>query len=628
LSSRVTHSKLGQIHAASAEFWSRTPSHSRPALPLWIADVTLGFARHAIAGSVPRISDPSLELLWRILDQGAKANSSDMPRWFAYLEAALHMSERMLGVRVAKTKATGSALKIEPLRTRGQPCGAYATPQFIVDSVLEEVFSIVRTDNPVDMLDLSVEAGQFPVSVAARAPDKARINFYAVDRDPAALKLTRKLFNFVGGYVEPRTQLALTCRDSLLDPLPTRWPNQFDVVLGNPPWAGSRNAYNRQIKDTFAPHLSHNFDLYLAFLLRAAQYVKPGGTLAIVIPSTLLFNDSAQGTREFILDHFDIVSVRLFPRRSFIEVPCLIPISIVLSKKKEEEKGRGASRKTLISYHPHELGGVLRPRTSSVSLASKQWQKNAKKCFHPLVGAQYETYLAHFKAMPRLSDFGHVLGAAKLEHFKTVPLKREFRGFHARDIRGFHACGKESRTYQTNGTYFASAPQDSHLDARKVVFQNFRYMTHERRLVAATIGPGEYGVSTAAQFVPTEQSSTDFYTALLNSSAINSWFKLGDVSRAIKLAHVREIPVPLDDSLLVEISKVSVRCHVVCSILHEKLQKCTFVGRKTAAPRAYTNLLAELEQSMSKIDQLFFDTYKLSNAQRKMAAEVSQMRVF
>jgi tRNA1(Val) A37 N6-methylase TrmN6 len=627
LSSRVTHSKLGQIHAASAEYWSRTPSHSRPPLPLWIADVTLGFARHAIAGRVPRIHDPSLELLWRILDQGAKANSPDMPRWFAFLEAALHMSERMLGVRVAKTRTAGSALKIEPLRTRGQPCGAYATPQFIVDSLLEEVFSIVSTESPVDMLDLSVEAGQFPVSVAARAPDKARINFYAVDRDPTALKLTRKLFDFVGGYVQPRTHLALTCRDSLLDSLPARWPRQFDVVLGNPPWAGSRNAYNRDIKDAFAPHLSHNFDLYLAFLLRAAQYVRPGGTLAIVIPSTLLFNDSAQATREFILNHFDIVSVRLFPRRSFIEVPCLIPISIVLSKRKQEEE-RGTSRKTLISYHPHELGGVLRPRTSSLSLASKHWQKSPTKCFHPLVGAQYERYLAHFKALPRLSDFGKVLGAAKLENFKTVPLKREFRGFHARDIRGFHACGKECRSYQTNGSYFASAPQDSYLDARKVVFQNFRYMTHERRLVAATIGPGQYGVSTAAQFVPTEQASTDFYTALLNSSVINSWFKLGDVSRAIKLAHVREIPVALDDSLLTEINKSSVRCHVVCSILHKKLLKCTFVDRKTVALRAHTSLVDELEQCVRKIDQLFFDMYKLSNSQRKMAAEVSQMRVF
>ena len=36
--------------------------------------------------------------------------------------------------------------------------------------------------------------------------------------------------------------LSLSCRDSLLEALPSRWPKEYDVVLGNPPWAGSRNA--------------------------------------------------------------------------------------------------------------------------------------------------------------------------------------------------------------------------------------------------------------------------------------------------------------------------------------------------------------------------------------------------
>lgn len=598
---------------------------NRKTLPLWIADVSLDFARQAIADATPRIKNPSLETLWRVLDEGAHANPSDIPRWFAYLEAALHMSERMLGARVVKARKSNSQVKIEPLRLRGQPCGAYSTPHFIVDSVLDDVFAAASTDKKIDILDLSVEAGHFPVSVAARAPNGARIDFYAVDRDPTALKLTRKLFAFAEEYVPAgKTKLSLSCRDSLLDSLPPRWPKLFDVVVGNPPWAGSRNAYNRQIKNAFAPHLSHNFDLYLAFILRAGQYVKPGGTLAFVIPSTLLFNDSAQSTREYILENFDVVSVRLFPRRSFIEVPCLIPISIVLSRKHATHT---TSRRTLIAYHPHKLGGALRPRTSSLGFASRYWHKDAKKCFHPLVGARYERYLGLFDTMPCLSDFGLVLGAAKLENFNTVRLKTEFRGFHARDIRTFHACGRGCKTYKANGWYFAIAPQDSHIRARKVVFQNFRYMTHEKRLVAASVGPGEYGVSTAAQFLPNEQNDTDFFTALLNSTVINSWFKLRDVSRAIKLAHVRTIPVAFDAGVAAEINAVSNHCRRLYSTLHKNLKKCTF-DHETLVLRSHTSLLSELEQSVGRIDRLFFDMYELSTRERKLATEIAKMRIF
>jgi tRNA1(Val) A37 N6-methylase TrmN6 len=494
-----------------------------------------------------------------------------------------------------------------------------------VDSVLEDVFGTLSSAREVDILDLSVEAGHFPVSVAAQAPERKRINFFAVDRDPIALKLTRKLFSFANEHAVPgKTKLSLSCRDSLLDSLPPHWPKQFDIVLGNPPWAGSRNAYNRSIKDAFAPRLSHNFDLYLAFILRAGQYVRPGGTLAFVIPSTLLFNDSAQSTREYILEHFDVVSIRLFPRRSFIEVPCLIPISIVLSKKTAKPTLR---RQTLIAYHPHKLGGVSRPRTSSNSFAFKYWAKSAKKCFHPLVGARYEKYLRHFEALSRLDNFGHVLGAAKLENVDRVSLKTQFLGFHARDIRSFHACGRNCKTYIVNGEYFASAPQDSHIRARKVVFQNFRYMTHEQRLVAATLGTGEYGVSTAAQFFPDEQKYTDFYTALLNSTVINSWFKLRDVSRAIKLAHVREIPVAFDEGLVEDINTTSRRCNAISSQLHARVEACNF-DQGPRALRAGTTLVSELRQNIMSMNELFFDLYQLSTSQRRLATEIASLRVF
>jgi hypothetical protein len=592
-----------------------------------MADVTLRFATQALNREDLIIKDPNLLTLWKVLDQAAQVNQTQQPLWFAYLEAALHMSERMLGAQLSKVPGQKPCIAIETPRLRGKPCGAYSTPHFIVHAVLSDIFATNNGSKRLNMLDLSVEGGHFPISVVAHTPPDAEINFYAVDRDPIAIRLTNKLFSFAAEHSRSEAkELFSTCRDSLLDVLPSEWPSSFDVVLGNPPWAGSKNSYNRTIKDAFAPWLSHNFDLYLAFILRASQYVKPGGTLAFVVPSTLLFNDSAVRIREHLLENYDVISMRLFPRRSFIEVPCLIPIAMVLVKKNGAQSTK--KKKTLIEYHPHPLGGRLRPRTTSLSFAPEIWRKDPMKSFHPIVGPQYSAYLRHFASLPRLSEQGLVLSPAKFETNNTVPLKSPFRGFHARDVRIFHACGRNCHLYEINAQYFAAPPDPAHLRARKVVFQNFRYMTHERRLVAAAIGPDEYGVSTAAQFIPHLGGLTDFYAALLNSSIVNSWFKLADVSRSIKVALVRNIPVALDSDLVREIGEIAAQTRKALSSLHDQLDQCPNSTREDQHRGRDHDVFLEFRHNLDRMEALFVDLYKLSDKQKRMATTLSTTRVF
>jgi hypothetical protein len=317
--------------------------------------------------------------------------------------------------------------------------------------------------------------------------------------------------------------------------------------------------------------------------------------------------------------------MRLFPRRSFIEVPCLIPIAMVLTKNNGAE---ATKKKTLIEYHPHPLGGRLRPRTTSRSFAPEIWRKDPMKSFHPIARPQYSAYVRHFASLPRLSEQGLVLGSAKLEAKNTVPLKLPFRGFHARDIRIFHACQRNCRVYEINTQCFAVPPDLARLRARKVVFQNFRYMTHERRLVAAAIGPNEYGVSTAAQFIPYEERLTDFYTALLNSSVVNSWFKLADVSRSIKLALVRNIPVALDNDLVREIDETAARTRTALSSLHDRQKQCPHTTPGDQYRGRDREVYLEFRHNLGRMDSLFFDLYKLSDKQRRMATTLAESRVF
>jgi type I restriction-modification system DNA methylase subunit len=79
-------------------------------------------------------------------------------------------------------------------------------------------------------------------------------------------------------------------------------PQQFDIVLGNPPYvtmtsipAGWKDQYARQFATYHA-----NGDLYYLFLERAFTFLKPGGILGMVVPRYFLKAPTAERLRTFL----------------------------------------------------------------------------------------------------------------------------------------------------------------------------------------------------------------------------------------------------------------------------------------------------------------------------------------
>src|SRR5262249_36019323 len=144
---------------------------------------------------------------------------------------------------------------------------------------------------------------------------------------------------------------------------------------------------------------------------------------------------------------------------------------------------------------------------------------------------------------------GAAMDGAGLQRRTGVPAEAQFTGYQARDLRPFHAC--ESRSLKYHGQRcFQAAPKSRYIGRQKVLFQNFRFVTHSRRLIAAAAGPGTYAVSTASMFIPDRPDLTDYWAAMLNSAVANTWFKMRDVSRTIKIDLVRQIPVPIPEQTI------------------------------------------------------------------------------
>jgi len=591
-------------------------------LSLWLADLTLSGARDALEGRHSATADPNIAAIQQVLDVAANGSGATAS-WFDYLEAALHISERMLGAEI-RGRAGNRRIVIAPQRRRGQCCGAYSTPGCIAQSLVQDAIKALGQSRRLRMIDLSLEAGQFPITTLANAESGTSVEFYAIDQDPAAIRLTKRLFHFAREYAGRREfRLFISCRDSLFDDLPRSWPRQFDAVIGNPPWAVQRKNYTERVRDVYGSLLSANFDLYLAFLLRADCLVRPGGVIAMTVPSTFLFNDSAQEVRKYLLGNYDVVCLRVHPRRSFVEVPCIIPVSFVLSKRTE---AAAPSRRSLIAYDTGSTGGAERPRTATVCDARSYWQALPGQPFHPWVRPSSLALLGHIEKFPRLADFGTAMDGAGLQGGTGVPPEAPFTGYQARDLRPFHACESGSLKYHGQRC-FRAAPKSRDIQRKKVLFQNFRFVTHSRRLIAAAASPGTYAVSTASMFFPDLSDLTDYWAAIFNSAVANTWFKMRDVSRTIKIDLVRQIPVPIPQQTdaVTELSRL---CSDLRAELHVSIIHCTTVERQRVVHKTLAGLLSKIERTENAIESQVIELYEIPRAKRRELLELSLARVF
>jgi|TARA_B110000027_G_C16117553_1_gene300984 type I restriction enzyme M protein len=114
--------------------------------------------------------------------------------------------------------------------------------------------------------------------------------------------------------------------------------NQFDVVVGNPPFSvNMSNETKRYLKDTFLfgeKDSSENL-----FIERYYQLLKPGGRLGIVIPESILDTNSNKYIRLFLFKYFSVKAIVSLPQLTFQPyTPTKTSILFAQKKTKEEIK--------------------------------------------------------------------------------------------------------------------------------------------------------------------------------------------------------------------------------------------------------------------------------------------------
>jgi len=212
-----------------------------------------------------------------------------------------------------------STPECEPLLTRGarKAAGVYYTPPEVVRLIVEQTLGgrDSREGSASSILDMACGAGEFLLEAyrfqrARYGAAAARASISGVDIDPTAIKNARQRMREMD-HAFPTRNIRV---DDALEPAMLSH-GAFDAIVGNPPYVNIR-----QLAKAISPERMErlrtlyctargNFDLYVLFIERAIELLKPGGRCGLIVPNKWATLDYARPCRELLLRHTTIEQV-------------------------------------------------------------------------------------------------------------------------------------------------------------------------------------------------------------------------------------------------------------------------------------------------------------------------------
>jgi hypothetical protein len=166
------------------------------------------------------------------------------------------------------------------------------------------------------------------VSVGGERPQEVLRRLWAVDVDPLAVAVTEVALALWAGSAPPDGHCQVA--DALHDGLP--WP-RLDVVIGNPPFLTPLATSTRPTDDgarrrraRFEAAAGAYTDAAALFLLESCRHVRPGGTVALLQPLSVLSARDAAGVRAAVTELGVVLDVWLPPPAFDAAVDVCVPI--------------------------------------------------------------------------------------------------------------------------------------------------------------------------------------------------------------------------------------------------------------------------------------------------------------
>lgn len=242
--------------------------------------------------------------------------------------------------------------------------GQYFTPEPVAAALVRWALDGARrAGEPPRLLDPAVGTGRFLLS-AFRLLDSTPTAFesaalldrlYGVDVDGVALQLAGLRLARAAGVAAPdsgplRHGSFFDCVPAANDPASDDSLPTVDAVVGNPPFVRAEALrpgveHYREHLAAFGPDestpwldgddaISRRADAYVYFVTQATRFLRPGGRLAMVLPTKWLMSAYGEDFRRFLRERYRVHAVVGFDGRAFEDA--LVDTGLLLAERDPE----------------------------------------------------------------------------------------------------------------------------------------------------------------------------------------------------------------------------------------------------------------------------------------------------
>ena len=369
----------------------------------------------------------------------------------------------------ARDYAMSSAFSLLIDNDRRKQLSAYFTPPTLTAAAMQAASPFFDNIENPSVLDPACGGGSFLVPTARRliaagitrglSPRKAcsatLAQLRGIELDPDLARLSRKLLANMLKREHAFTdrQVAGVVRRG--DALSGKISSRFNVVVGNPPYGRVKQKVNATtLARAGRANLGGHTNLYALFLLRALDWVQPGGGLVFVLPTSFVAGPYFAGLRQEILDRAQVLRIDLHEQRESLFVDAIQDVCLLTLQRHENER-----RNTPMS-NSYALGVINAsgPRkllgSAQASPGGEPWRLPVPGCSRPQITGHSREFE---KQMFVIADYGYRMRVGKVVPTRERQRLRTKRGKHSLPLIWASDVRPDGRFVFGSGRQFGNA---------------------------------------------------------------------------------------------------------------------------------------------------------------------------